>query len=120
MASVPSNQLTEAHARLSAGETYIRFGRAWELESFDRPHEGRMERVVTLRHYGTTVLRVWGARPSYVCMQSASDRDGINGLLALMGIGGRYRAYFNHDLAMFEDRAYRERWEISSGTFMEI
>ena len=120
MASVPSKQLTDACARLSAGETYVRFGRAWELESFDRSFKGRAERVVTLRHYGTTVLRVWGGRPSYAYMQSASDRDGINGLLALMGIGGRYRAYFDRDLAMFEDRTYGEKKEISSGMFMEM
>ena len=113
MANVPSNQLTEAYRSMEWGSerTSRHFGRAWELVYEPLSLTGDWE----LRHYGTTLLRVWGGRPVYACMQSASDRDGINGLLRLIGIDGRYRAYFNRDLAMWEDSKMGTRTEISKG-----
>ena len=112
MASVPSRQLTDAYAELE-GEDTLRFGRAWGISSTYTARGGDCRREVTLRHYGTVVLRVWGERPVYAYMQSSSDRDGINGLLRLMGIGGRYRAYFNHDLAVWKDRRMGTRAKMS-------
>lgn len=117
MACVPSNQLAEAYRSLEWGSetSRIHYGRAWELVYEPFSLTGDWE----LRHYGTTLLKVHGGKPVYAYMQSASDRDGINGLLRLIGIDGRYRAYFDHDLAMWEDTREGIRTEMSQVAWEE-
>ena len=106
MASVPSNQLRDAMARVSrSAYDRVRFGRAWQLAQIEP--EIRLSRgarpAFELRHYGTVVLRTEGSRPVYAYMQSPSDRDGINGMLRLMGVAGRYGARFEQGEAMWRD-----------------
>lgn len=101
MANVPSNQLRDAYRSMEWGsERAMRcFGRAWMLIYEPLSLTGDWE----LKHYGTTILKVQGGRPTYVSMQSASDRDGINGLLRLMGIDGRFGARFVRGRALWWD-----------------
>lgn len=118
MASVPSNQLSDAYGRLDLyGRDEVSFGRAWRLSQmtsgsdFDR---GAVP-MVQLEHYGTVVLRTGGSRPTYVRVTSASDRDGVNGLLILLGVGARWRVHRNGGLAVLTDRATGRTWEVSEG-----
>ena len=85
MACVPSDELTRAFGR---GVPRAFYGRGWALL---RPGEDTVE----LRHHGTAVLRVERGVPVQVRVTSVSDRDGVNGLLRLMGLDSRWRARFH-------------------------
>lgn len=118
MASVPSNQLSDAYGRLDLYERdEVSFGRAWRLSQLTRRDDFDRGAVpmVQLEHYGTVVLRTGGGRPAYVRVTSASDRDGVNGLLRLMGVGARWRVHRNGELAILKDYVTGRTWEVSAG-----
>ena len=121
MALVPSNQLRDAWASLSRdGYDGVSFGRAWRLTQTEMPSELAKGARPTymLEHYGTVVMRTRGDSPTYVRVTSASDRDGVNGLLRLMGVGARWEVHRSHDLAILTDRATGRTGVVSEGVEM--
>lgn len=118
MALVPSNQLRDAWASLSRDRyDEVWFGRAWRLMQTELSSELAKGARPTymLEHYRTVVLHTHGDRPTYVRVTSASDRDGVNGLLRLMGVGARWEVHRSHELAILTDRATGRTWEVSEG-----
>lgn len=118
MALVPSNELRDAWASLSRdGYDEVSYGRAWRLTQTEMPSELAKGARPTymLEHYGTVVLHTRGDKPAYVRVTSASDRDGVNGLLRLMGVGARWVVHRSGELAVLTDRVMGRTWEVSAG-----
>jgi len=88
MGRIPTKQMRKAVMYLADKNfTSTTFGRGWELT--------RDESVWSLKHYGTRIITVdmrdgtWKSEGGW----SASDRDGINSLVQLIGAGPTARIW---------------------------
>lgn len=96
---VPSVKMERAWTQLASKDGSRAFNNTWSL-THTREH-GQEPDVWELTHYGDAVLRLVGGEVDYACARSSSDRDGINGLLALAGLDGSCQASFAGGVAMW-------------------
>jgi len=83
MASIPNKQFVDLYERSQANPgTWVRGGRAYEMYTYP---DGR----VKLTHYGTPIYRYDPQTGEYDTggAYSASDRDAINSMAAITGVG---------------------------------
>lgn len=94
-----SVKLERAYDNLVGRDGERAFNNTWRLAH--RREHGQSPEVWELTHYGSTVLRLVGRSVDYARCMSSSDRDGVNGLLALAGLDGSCAASFAGGVAMW-------------------
>lgn len=94
-----SVKMERAWTQLASRDGDRVFNNTWKL-THAREH-GQTPEVWSLEHYGGVVLRLVGGEVDHACARSSSDRDGINGLLALAGLDGSCQASFAGGVAMW-------------------
>lgn len=94
-----SVKMERVYAQLASKDGGRVFNNSWRL-THAREH-GQEPEVWSLEHYGSVVLRLVHGEVDYAHARSSSDRDGINSLLALVGLDGACRASFAGGVAMW-------------------